>query len=325
MMFQLNPSARLRAVFVARRGDVAACRCAYRAGHDTPIITGDKLMNNKILSFLTALGLAAACLATSSAFAVGAYRVGGYVDDQGNDVRVTMFVARAVVSNDPDYTATEAGRDAADDCEDVRADRPIANGLDCLDIPSHNTNTDGVFRDQCLVIVAAPGVRENMDPSFAFDADDYGVGLGDNCVMAMTNAIANCSSNECDMGEEIVPLNGIVGTGDLYLIDGSATACPDGQYTAPDPNEALVCQDAGTSEDCRNNNPRLPILERRGVCRAAQARTDFDPAELGMGFRTDLLMMYGDGNGTCNEPVSRDWRIECRRHRRVCKQGLAIM
>ena len=343
MMFQLNPSARLRAVFVARRGDVVARRCAYRAGHDTPIITGDKLMNNKILSFLTALGLAAACLATSSAFAVGAYRVGGYAYVEGG-VTVTVLEAGAVGRPefqiyrnqvaDREYTTDSAVNAAVADCD---GGRQASNGdylagiINCVDIPSHDTNTEGVFTDQCVVIVVEPGVRGNTDPNFVFDPNnDYGVGLGANCEMAMMNALANCSNN-C----EVLPLND---SDHLYVIDGIATACGDGKYNAGGPVAGLDCKGVVTHAHCIGNNPRLPIQDGLGVCKAAEDNECF--TNHGMGMRRlgddpfpppeDPEERLGDdrvaddGLGSCNRILTCNGAVEYSTREGLCGQCSGI-
>ena len=319
MMFQLNPSARLRAVFVARRGDVAARRCAYRAGHDTPIITGDKPMNNKILSFLTALGLAAACLATSSAFAEGTFRVGAF-DENG----VTVVVARAIESDSAelDYPGQDTGPVASDACDELRTrggvTYPIAV-LDCTVIPTQvaASNSDGNFENECVVIVVAPGVTDN---TAVFTDTAYGVGVGPNCAAAMDNADDNCTAGICVDGQnEALPLND---AGDFYVIDGSATACPNGQYNTLAADVGLDCQDAGTSDNCISNNVNLPIFAvtlsdtSRGGCRAANDYVEcrehhgFNLRRIGDDTPDDPDNPFGDdrvaddGPGSCNAEVS---------------------
>ena len=293
MMFQLNPSARLRAVFVARRGDVAACRCAYRAGHDTPTTTGDKLMNNKILSFLTALGLAAACLATSSAFALGAFRIGGYAYVESG-VTITAVVARAVEG----YGAGDADaafREAYTDCETVRSantssdlggipvtDDINTNAGDCNELSIHgndrsstNTETD-TFTNECLIIVRAM-INPVTDP---FDVGNYGIGIEDTCQDALDTAIGDCTNCATAGGQEALLLNS---EDHVYVRDGNALACNDNYYNrnASDsenmnPDVIIDCQKASLSSQCRINDPTKPIFDSgNGTCVAATETANF--------------------------------------------------
>ena len=168
-------------------------------------------------------------MASPSAHAQGAYRVGLH----NGAVVVGVAVNRA-----DEASASDAAQDS---CE--------AAGVGvtgCANVP---TAPEEHFTNACIVIVTATGTITNA-------ATNSGVGIAGDCEAALTAAYAECQPDAaCPMdSDNILPLNG---DGALFLIDGTATACPADSSNFPTDADApincipaltgLMANDSGTS------------------------------------------------------------------------------
>ena len=152
-----------------------------------------------------------------------------------------------------------AGNTADPNCDESPEDATVTNPND--DSPRSPVFPDGEFADECIVVVGRVGdsLLSNIG---------IGVGIEADCVMARTAAIANCAPANCGTTRVVLPLNR---NGDLYLTDGNAGICPNGQFDSNNPSDPsdLNCIAATNSGYCAINTPGLPILEGT-TCREIQ-------------------------------------------------------
>ena len=222
-------------------------------------------MKTKFLNLLAVLALfftlAASSLAIhQSAAAEGAYRIGWVSVDPTNLSAAANMVIGAVVGKN---TGTANGL-AQTECQEQQSDAHPRTALAageprCNQDPASvsRPNTPNLptqkFNNQCIVAIVLDGDHNTGGWR------NIGVGIADNCQVAITAAMTNCESTratDCSQNNFANSSPAELNTaGALYLRDGSATACPINYYDASGGSETeLDCQRAMNNTQCRIND-----------------------------------------------------------------------
>ena len=267
-------------------------------------------MKTKLLNLLAVLALFFTLAASSlvihqSAAAQGAYRIGWVSADPSDDDAARFMVIGAVVGKN---TGTAAGL-AQTECEEQQSDahpslvfptsnpkchlNPTAAGRSGPSLPPQN------FNHQCIVAITLNGMH-NIG-----GWRNIGVGIADNCALAITAAMNNCDAtnnaitHDCSRPSSIAELNG---TGALYLIDGDATACPPGQYAESTDNTVVLnCLSATMDEHCEQNDADFPVNNADGECRVRMVAD----------CETDEIFTDGECDVCPNNSVPNSSQLEC--------------